>query len=176
MTEISPAPRVALRNHWFWPVAIAVLTVNAVVISLDGWQSPRIKEVGVLFDLAVLVPVLYLVCYRQNGKKAFIRAIAFMCLGIWTAGHIVPDENHALLTELGFLRYIGLAVLVALEIRIGIEIFRLTFRSKSDAESDSAIEQKAEAEGSPPWVAKLMAWESRAWRKAWLKLRGLFRS
>jgi len=176
MTEISPAPRVDLRIHWFWPVAIAILAVNAAVILLDGWHSPRIKEIGVLFDLAVLVPMLYLVCYRQNGKRTFIRAVALACLGIWAAGHIVPDENHALLTELGFLRYIGLAVLVAIEIRIGIEIFRLTFRSKSDAESDSAIEQKAKEEGIPPWVAKLTAWESRVWRKAWLRFRGLFRS
>lgn len=176
MAEISPAPRVALRNHWFWPVAIAVLTVNALVITLDGWQSPQIKEIGVLFDLAVLVPMLYLVCYHQNGKKAFIRALAFMCLGIWAAGHIVPDEHHALLTEMGFLRYIGLAVLIAIQIRIGIEVFRLTFRSKNDDESDSAIKRKAEEEGIPPWVAKLMAWESRVWRKAWLKLRGFFHS
>lgn len=167
MNEVSLTPNAFIRSHWFWPVAGAVCVVNALVLLLDGWQSPQIKEFGVLFDFAILIPTLYLICYWATGKRALIRCLAMACLGIWAAGHIVPNENHAILSEVGFLRYIGLAVLVAIEIRIGVEIFKLAFRSKSDSESDAAIQRKAEEEGIPPWVAKLMAWESRLWRKIW---------
>ena len=176
MNEISSSRNVAFKNHWFWPAAIAVCSVNALVLLLDGWQSPQIKEAGVLFDFAVLIPALYLICYWKIGKKAVIKTIAFACLGIWVAGHIVPNEHHAILNEVGSLRYVGLAVLLAIEIRIGIEIFRLAFRSKSHAESDSAVKRKAEEEDIPPWVANIMAWESRMWRKTWSTIRGLFRS
>ncbi len=176
MTEISENHRLALKNHWFWPLAFAVCAVNVMVLLLDGWQSPQIKEFGVLIDFAVIIPMLYLICYWRNGKKALIKATAFACLGIWAAGHIVPNEHHAILNEVGFLRYIGLAVLIAIEVRIGIEIFRLAFRSKSHTDSDSAVKRKAEEEGIPPWVANLMAWESRIWRKAWITVRELFRS
>ena len=176
MNEIGSSRKVTFKNHWFWPAGFAVCAVNASVLLLDGWQSPQIKEAGVLFDLAVIIPALYLICYRKSGKKVIIKTIAFACLGIWVAGHIVPNEHHAILSEVGFLRYIGLAVLVAIEVRIGIEIFRLAFRSKSHAESDSAVKRKAEEEGIPPWVANIMAWESRIWRKTWSTIRGLFRS
>ena len=167
MTKASLMPTSFIKNHWFWPVAGAVCAVNALVLSLDGWQSPQIKELGVLFDFAILIPVLYLICYRASGKKAVIKCVALACLGIWVAGHIVPNEHHAILSEVGYLRYIGLAVLVAIEIRVGLEIFRLALASKSDIESDEAIQRKAEQDGIPPWVAKLMAWESRLWRKLW---------
>jgi len=174
MTEISPSQKIVLRNHWFWPLAFAICTINALVIFLDGWQAPQIKEIGVLFDLAVIIPVLYLMCYWRNGKKVLIKATALACLGIWMAGHIVPNEHHAILNEVGLLRYIGLAVLVVIQVRIGIEIFRLAFSSKTDIESNSAVKQKAEEEGIPLWVANLMAWESRMWRKAWSSFRKFF--
>ena len=176
MNEIISSRKGKFKNNWFWPAGLAVCLVNALVLLLDGWQSPQIKEAGVLFDFAVLIPALYLICYWKIGKKAVVNTIAFACLGIWVAGHIVPSEHHAILNEVGFLRYIGLAVLVAIEVRIGVEIFRLAFRSKNHAESDSAVKRKAEEEGIPPWVANIMAWESRMWRKAWSTIRRIFRS
>jgi len=175
VTKISANRKLTFKNHWFWPLAFAVCAVNALVLLLDGWASPQIKEFGVLFDFAVLIPVLYFSCYWKNGKKALIKAIALACLGIWVAGHIVPNEHHAILNEVGLLRYIGLAVLIVIQVRIGIEIFRLAFGSKTDTESDSAVKRKAEEEGIAPWVANLLAWESRMWRKAWTAIRGIFR-
>jgi hypothetical protein len=176
MTEICANKRSTFKDHWFWPLACAVCAVNLMVLLLDGWQSPQIKEFGVLLDFAVVIPMLYLICYWRNGKQALIKATALACLGIWAAGHIVPNEHHAILNEVGLLRYIGLAVLIAIQVKIGIEIFRLAFRSESHTESDSAVKRKAEEEGIPPWVANLLARESRMWRKAWLAIRGLFRS
>ena len=40
------------------------------------------------------------------------RAAALACLGIWVAGHMVPSEHHDVLSSVGFVRYIGLGVLL----------------------------------------------------------------
>ena len=157
---------VSLKKHWFWPAALAVLLSNALVVAIDGWQAPQLKELGVLFDFAVLVPLLYLLCYRARGKKAVVRTLALACLGVWAAGHFVPDSHHVLISQVGWIRYVGLGVLVLIEIRLAIEIWRLAFRGKAEDESQ-AIREKAESEGAPPWVAKLMAAEARFWKKLW---------
>lgn len=161
--QISPE---ILKRNWFWLAAMAVVAINAFTIASDGWQAPKIKEFGVLFDFAVLIPALYLICYRRLGKKAVVRAIAFACLGVWVAGHVVPDAHHSLMSQIGWLRYVGLAVLVIIEIRLAIEIWRLAFRNQAE-DASQVIQQKAESEGVPPWVAKLMAAEAKFWKKAW---------
>ena len=102
MNEITSSRKFDFKGHWFWPAGFTVCAVNASVLLLDGWQSPQIKEAGVLFDLAVLIPALYLICYRKSGKKVVIKTIAFACLGIWVAGHIAPNEHHAILNGIGF--------------------------------------------------------------------------
>ncbi|GAB4113800.1 MAG: hypothetical protein Tsb0027_01430 [Wenzhouxiangellaceae bacterium] len=73
MTEISANQRLNFRGHWFWPLAFAVCAVNVLVLLLDGWQSPQLKKFEVLFDFAVIIPVLYLICYWKNGKRALIK-------------------------------------------------------------------------------------------------------
>lgn len=163
----------SLKRHWFWPVALAVVATNALVVVSDGWQAPRIKEFGILFDFAVLIPLLYLICYRASGKRTLVRSLALACLGVWAAGHIVPTVHHSLISQIGWVRYVGLAVLVLIEIRLGIEIWRLAFCSQAE-DSGEAIRQKAEQEGMPLWVAKLMAAEARVWKKLWQCVRKFF--
>jgi hypothetical protein len=166
MTETKIISANSLKKHWFWPAAFAVVAVNVMVLAIDGWQAPRIKEFGVLFDFALLIPALYFICYRTSGKKAFVRTIAFACLGVWVAGHVVPDTHHFLISQIDWVRYVGLAVLVVIEIRLAIEIWRLAFRGHAE-DASQAIREKAEKEGVPPWVAKLMAAEAKFWKKLW---------
>lgn len=163
---------VSLKKHWFWPAALAVLMSNALLVAIDGWQAPQIKELGVLFDFAVLIPLLYLICYRANGKKVLVRALAFACLGVWAAGHFIPETHHVLISQVGWIRYVGLGVLVLIEIRLAIEIWRLAFRGKAE-DASHAIREKAESEGAPPWVAKLMAAEAGFWKKLWQSVGGV---
>lgn len=173
MTETKIVLMESLKRHWFWPAAFAVALTNLVTITLDGWQAPQLKEFGVLFDFAVLIPLFYLFCYRASGKKTLVRTIAFACLGVWLASHIVPDTHHSLIDRIGWVRYLGLSVLVLIEIRLAIEIWRLAFRSKNE-DASRAIKQKAKEEGVPPWVAKLMAAEAVLWKKMWQSVRSLF--
>ena len=67
---------------------------------------------------------------------------------------------------------IGLAGLLALEIKLGIMVYKAVVfsgQSKSDAQ------QTFESEGMPPWAARLMAFEASLWRKAWLLVQRIFR-
>ena len=159
-----------LKRHWFWPAAFAVVLTNAFTILVDGWHAPQLKEFGVLFDFAVLIPLLYWFCYRRSGKKTIIRTIGLACLGVLIASVLVPDIHHSLIHQIGWVRYLGLAVLVLIQIHLSIEIWRAAFRSDS-AEVSQAVDEQAERQGVPPWVARLMAAEARFFKKLWQFLR-----
>ena len=159
----------SVRTHWFVLAATVVLIGDIALASLDSWSDPRILEIGILLDLSVVVPALYLWCYRSRGKAAIVRAIALSCLGIWVAGHMVPNEHHQVLSTVGFIRYVGLAVLIAIEIKLAVMIFRAAFRRDSDAAP--TVLATAKDAGMPEWAARLMAWEASLWRKAWDAIR-----
>ena len=155
----------AFRNHWFFLVAAVVVAADVSVASLDSWSSPHLLEAGILFDLSIVIPALYLWCYRSRGKAAILRALALSCLGIWVAGHVVPTEHHQILSTVGFVRYIGLAVLIVIELKLVAIIIRAAFRRDNDAAP--AVLAAAKDAGMPAWAARLMAWEASLWRKAW---------
>ena len=149
--------------------AAVVLIGDIALASLDSWSDPQLLEVGILFDLSVVVPALYLWCYRSRGKAAIVRAIALSCLGIWVAGHVVPNEHHQVLSTVGLVRYVGLAVLVVIELKLVAMIFRAAFRRDNDAAP--TVLATAKDAGMPEWAAHLMAWEASLWRKAWDAIR-----
>lgn len=162
-----------LRVHWFFPAAAIALLMNSTAVYLDRWSSPELLEAGLLFDFAILLPVLYLVCYRAGGKRSVIRAIALACLGIWAVGHVVPEANHSLLRDLEVVRYFGLGVLVLLQVKLIVAIFRAMSGASAGAEREAST--LADETGTPPWVRKLLAWEARIWLKVWRFLRRAFR-
>ena len=155
----------AFQTYWFFLVAAVVVAADVAVASLDSWSSPRLLEAGILFDLSIVIPALYLWCYRSRGKAAVVRALALSCLGIWVTGHVVPSEHHQILSTVGFVRYIGLAVLIVIELKLMAIIIRAAFRRDDDAVP--ALLAAAKDAGIPEWAARLMAWEASLWRKAW---------
>jgi len=171
MSTKTQSFRKPLQAHWFFFVAVLVIVVNASAILLDRWESPRLLEAGLLFDFAVLIPLLYLICYRAEGKRVAIRTIALACLGIWVVGHVVPEQNHYLLQRLGFVRYLGLSVLVILEIKLVVAIYRAAFNSETTAEKEASM--AVIESGAPQWVTRLIAWEASIWLKVWSFVRRL---
>jgi len=161
--------RRALRAHWFFLAAVAVVSTDLFIGTSDDWSNARLLEAGIIADLTIFIPALYLWCYRSRGKAALLRAVALSCLGIWIAGYIVPSEHQLLLAEIGFIRYIGLAVLLVIQLKLMAMIYRAAFQSDSDATSAALTSVKDG--GMPEWVARILAWEASLWRKAWDALR-----
>jgi uncharacterized membrane protein YGL010W len=150
-----------LRQHWFFVAAPLILATDILVGLLARGQIDLLIESGLLFDLAVLVPCLYWLCYRHKGKAAIIKAAALACLGIWIALKLIPEPERQLLNYVEPLRYVGLAVLLWLELVVVVAIYRSVFKG-------ATVDQAAkETQDLPSWVVRLLAWEARFWLKCW---------
>ena len=158
-----------LRTHWFFFIAPVVLAVNLCIGLSTRSEIDGFVEAGLLFDLMVLIPCLYWLCYRQRGRRAVIQAAAMACLGIWAALKLVPESERVLLNYVAPLRYVGLAVLVWLELIVVLAIYRSVFKGESVSEAASRA-----PEDLPPWIAKLLALEARFWLKVWGKVKRSF--
>jgi hypothetical protein len=161
----------SFRTHWFFLAAAIVAISDLTIAALDSWSNPALLEAGILIDLSIVIPALYLWCYRSRGKAAVLRAVALICLGIWVAGHVVPSEHHHILSTVGFVRYIGLGVLLVIEFKLAVIIFRAAFRR--DQRAAPSVLTVAKDAGMPEWAARLMAWEASLWRKAWDSVRSM---
>jgi len=155
-----------LRLHWFFFLAPLVLSSDLYVGLSARGQIDHLTEAGLLFDLVVLIPSLYWLCYRQKGRKAVIKAAGLACLGIWAALRLVPERERDLLNYVEPLRYVGLAALIWLELAVVVSIYRTVFRSGSVEEAIS----RAPAD-MPPWLVRLLAIEANFWRKVWGAIR-----
>lgn len=148
-----------IKENWFWPSAI-VLWAAAFLVSRSV-PTPRLAawEIAVIVDVMVTMPVLFALCYRAkfNWQKLAIRILALQCFGIWLATKIVPVEIQTILPQLSWLRYLGLAVLVVIELRIMVALFNIVFKADT---SSKQLEQI----GMPPLLAKIMLLEARFWR------------
>ena len=160
--------RDTVQGHWFIPLAIGIAVVDLTIARTLPWSPARPIEAGVILDFAVLLPILYAICYRRRGHVALARAAAITCLGIWLAGRVIPASHHELLAHLSPLRYAGMAVLFLIELRLAIAIYRAAFSARpGEAQRTLAAAEQA---GAPRWVIQLMAWEASLWRKSWDRL------
>ena len=160
----------AFRAHWFLPVALLVGAGDFALALADSWSDPALIEAGILFDLAVVLPALYWWCYRKRGRATLLKAAGLSCLGIWVASHIVPDQHHDLISTVGFARYIGLGVLLVIELKLVLAIYRAAFNQSGKADHAFAAAKDA---GMPEWAARLMAWEASLLRRGWESVRRL---
>ena len=161
-----------LSSHWFIPIALAVAVGDLSSVYFAGWTDAQLVEAALLFDFVVVIPCLYWWCYRAKGRVSIVHAVGLACFAIWCTGKIIPPEHRNLIDSVSWLRYVGLAGLLALEIKLGIIVFKAVIfsgQSKSDAQ------KTFESEGLPPWLAKLMAFEASLWRKLWLFIQRIFR-
>lgn len=160
-----------LSRHWFLPVAAVVVAGDLSALHWGAWASSSIVEAALLFDFVLLLPLLYGWCYRRKGKAAAVQAIALACFAIWATGKAIPVEQHHVLNSIGWLRTLGLAGLLAVEIKLGVAVYKavvLSGKSRREAEA------RLESEGIPPWLAKLMSLEATFWRRVWRLARNLF--
>ena len=104
-----------------------------------------------------------------------IHAVALSCLGIWLAGHVVPDEHHQIISKIGFFHYVGIALLTVIEVKLMVMIYRNALGGSNEWKKTLAA---AENIGMPAWVARLIirvvTWEAALWRKVWKVFLRLF--
>ena len=155
----------SLQAHWFLPFAFAIVGADSILVRTFEWQPALPLETGVIMDMAVLLPILYGICYRRRGRAVWIRAVALACLGIWVGGHVIPLARHDIINHLAPLRYGGTAVLIFMEARLTFALYRAVFSSTPEHMRQTLT--ASEQAGVPQWVARLMAMEARLWRRAW---------
>ena len=167
---ITHGIRPLIANHWFLVVAPIVVLVSALA-AISG-PITRLVEIGLLFDLVILLPALYVLCYGKRKSSSAIRAIGLASLGVWVATRLIPEADRVILVYIEPLRYVGLVVLFLLE----IAVVRLIFVSLSAGDNEAAAAQKAtDASEMPTWAARLLAWEAGLWRRLFVSARRFFR-
>lgn len=161
-----------LRTHWFIFAAAVIVAGNWLALPGVRVDLPHLAEPAALVDLAVLLPALYWLSYRRRRKDAGLRALALSCLGIWAVSNLIPQSERQLLVYLTPLRYVGLAVLVAIELKIVLALYRTVFSGASRDVAAAQIQGQADL---PHWLSRLLAAEAVFWRRVWVFIQRLFR-
>lgn len=166
------APPSWLKANWFFVVAALVVAVDVMALRTPNWSSPRLLEAGLLSDLALVVPGLYLACYGRRGKRTYLRAVAMASLGFWCASKLLPESGQFIIPSLWPIRYLAIAVLLWIEFKVTFSIYRAVFSGASRQDAAASLQVQA---GMPAWAAKLVAAEASFWRSAALKMKSIFR-
>jgi len=156
------------RKTTFVTIATAIVLVNIFSISRFGTKVGSFAEIAVLTDFVLVIPCVYIFCFRKELKRALIKSIAIASLGFWGAGVLVPESQQSIIQEYGALRYIGLAVLFLIELKLALIIWRAVFKGVN---KDEIVNDITDSSDMPEWVARLMAWEASIWRKIIQKFR-----
>ncbi len=151
-----------LRTHWYPPVFLAMVAgVWWLARSSTFMRSGG--ETALLIDLCLTAPILYALCYarRQSLGVTAVRALAIACGGAWIATWLISTPQQILLPQLAPLRWIGLAIICVVEVRVLVAAVRIAFSGNGTAED------VAKSTGAPPFIARLMMWGARFWRGVW---------
>ena len=159
MDQAQPATS-WLKENWFVAAAILLMGTDLTVVFLPNSASPRLLELGLLSDLCIVLPCLYLACYWRKGTRSVFRAIAFASIGFWAASKLLPGTGQFLIQRLWPLRYVALAVIVLIEFRVMLAAYRAVFTGVSREEAAATLERQS---GMPAWAAKLVAAEASLW-------------
>ena len=149
-----------IKSNWFVAVAVLLLGTDLAVLLVPDSASPRLLEIGLLSDLCLILPGLYLACYWRNGKRSVLRAIAIASIGFWVSSKLLPESSQFLIQKLWPVRYIALAVLFLIELKVVLTVYRAVFSGASRQEAAVSLEKQA---GLPAWAAKLAAAEAAWW-------------
>ena len=165
MATTSNTPIAAkLAHHWFVPAALFVLLGSVVATQTADWATEAsMLEGALLFDLALLLPLLFWACYRLKSKAVALRSVAIACGGIWLATYLVPVEHQSLLPSVAFLRYGAIALLVYVEIRIVASLYWAVVSGR--VPQDQAASHLSREAGIPEPLAALMAKEALFWKR-----------
>jgi len=159
LNHVQPAST-WIKANWFVAAAVPLLAADLAVLLLPNSASPRLLEVGLLSDLCIVLPGLYLACYWRKGKRSVLRAIALASIGFWVSSKLLPESSQFLVQRLWPFRYVALAVIVLIEFKVMLGVYRAVFSGASREEAAATLEKQS---GMPAWAAKLAAIEASLW-------------
>jgi len=146
----------------FLALSLIIVVANSISLYWFGDEIGTFSEIVILVDFALAIPLLYILCFRHDLKRAPVKSLAIASLGFWGASLLIPEEQHNLIQEFDFLRYIGLGVLFLIEIKIAFLIWKTIFSGKNQ---EIVVKDITDGSDIPEWVARLMAWEASLWKK-----------
>jgi hypothetical protein len=126
LNHAQPAPS-WIKANWFAAAIVPLLAADLAVLLLPNSASPRLLEVGLLSDLCIVLPGLYLACYWRKGKRSVFRAIALASIGFWVSSKLLPESSQFLVQRLWPFRYVALAVIVSIEFKVMLGVYRAVF-------------------------------------------------
>ncbi|MEY4730722.1 MAG: hypothetical protein RL020_1880 [Pseudomonadota bacterium] len=159
------------KKNWFFIILPIIFLANYSTSKIPAEIDHRIIEASILFDLVILLPVLYAICYRELGRKVIVRTIGMVCLGIWLAGHLIPTEEQMVYAYISWLKYVGYAFLAIIEIRVMIFMVKLLYGRQQ--ENENITKQLSAGMDIPEWAAKLMVLEAAFWKRLWKMIASL---
>jgi len=146
-----------IKANWFVAAAALLVVTDLAVVLRPNSASPRLLELGLLSDLCIVLPGLYLACYWRKGKRSVLRAIAFASIGFWASSKLLPESGQFFIQQLWPFRYVALAVIVLIEFKVMLAVYRAVFSGASREEAAATLERQS---GMPAWAAKLAAAEA----------------
>lgn len=161
-----------LRAHWFLLAATLVVLSDVYLLHQPQGVPPRLLELGLLADLSIVVPGLYIACYWRRGKPALMRAVALAALGFWSASKLLPESGQFLIPSLWPVRTLALAVLLLVELKVMLSVYRSVFGGASREEAARRLTSDA---GMPAWAARVAAAEAAFWRAVVMRLQALLK-
>ena len=159
-------PRVWL----FAGLAVAIVSANALIVALyPSWQGAPAPDWPVAVDLLVLIPLLYLALNHRRGWPAVRRALLLAGFGMFIGGLIVPAESKQVWLLLDPLRYVAIALLLALQLLVVGGVLWRVFAARGARNVELALHGEIDARTPNATVARLLRLESRLWTYALLR-------
>lgn len=159
------------RHAVFIAFAALVLAGNALLTGpLQTLHGMGVQEWPVAFDLLVLLPVVYLWVNRSRGKQAWAGAVTILGVGILAGSWILPEHSQRLWPWLVGLRWLMLAVLLAVQAALVVTLLRAVLgagrATNLELHLDQAIARRL-GERNP--MLNLFRMEARLWLYALLR-------
>ncbi|MEM9398231.1 MAG: hypothetical protein AAF991_12180, partial [Pseudomonadota bacterium] len=131
--------RYGVIEHWFFYAAGGLFLLDVATVLLTGWSAGLLLEIGLVFDLVVVMPFLYFLCYRERVKFLAVRLLGLSCLGMWLLTLVAPADRHGVFDHMRIPLNVGLAILATFELYLIFTVVRLlSSLPKSTAEAETA--------------------------------------
>lgn len=154
----------ARRGIGFVAFAAGVITFNALLVGNHALiaEGPA-PEWPVMFDLLLLVPLVYFALNWRRGRDALYRAVALAGLGVLAGSLILPLESKNAWLIVEQVRYAAIAVVLVFQVGLIILLLTQIFRARHDRNIELALDQAIGDRFGNTAFAKLLRLESRVW-------------